>query len=319
MPLALAGLACLVGATLGHAVEADPNKTYYITPDVGAWVICAASYTGPEAAQKAHDLVLEIRRRYNLPAFIFSRGDKERREQEAEQARMKQLCPEGHFRTVRIEEQYAVLIGGYKDIDSARKALTDVKKIKLTDKDKHLMSVLFAGDAQTPTDTKASISGAGYYNPLWDSFVAPNPTVAHERKVENKVDPLMKELNADESLSLLKCKQPWTLAVATFQGASVIQSESAGTSFLNKIVGRGAADTLSASAMNAHNFAEVLRKAHFDAYVLHLSKGSLVTVGGFASKDDPQIREVEQRLASQRFAGRIELLPQAFAMPVPRP
>jgi hypothetical protein len=318
MPLALAGLLCLAGAVLGRGVEADPSKDYAITPDAGPWVICAASYTGPEAAQKAHDLVLEIRSRYNLPAFVFNRSEKERREQDEQRARMKQLCPEGRFRTVRIEEQYAVLVGGYKDIDSARRALDDVKKMKPADK--RLMTIIFAGSGSSDLkDRDKKTPAAGRISPLMDSFVAPNPTVPHERKAENKPDPLLKELNADESLSLLKCKQPWTLAVATFQGVSVIQSDSAGASFLDKVLGRGSADTLSASAQNAHNFAELLRKAKFDAYVLHLRQGSVVTIGGFSGKDDPQLRQVEQRLAQQNFAGRVELLPQPFAMPVPRP
>jgi hypothetical protein len=317
MPLALAGLLCLAGAALGRGVEADPNKEYVITPDIGAWVICAASYTGPEAAQKAHDLVLDIRRRYNLPAFVFNRGARERKEQEAQQARMRQLCPEGHFKTVRIQEQFAVLVGGYKDIDSARRALDDVKKMKPGDT--RLMNIMFAGSAAPAQGKQGGENRAIYASPLADSFVAPNPTVPREQKAENKPDPFLKELNADEGLSLLKCKQPWTLAVATFQGTSVIQSGNAGASFLDKVLGRGSADTLSASAQNAHNFAELLRKLEFDAYVLHLRQGSVVTVGAFSGKDDPRIRQVEQRLAQQSFAGRVELLPQPFAMPVPRP
>ena len=50
-------------------------------------------------------------------------------------------------------------------------------------------------------------------------------TVPRDHKAEAKPDPLLKELNTDESFSLLKCKQPWTLAVATFQGAAIIQSQ----------------------------------------------------------------------------------------------
>ena len=32
------------------SIEADPNKEYPINPLVGKWVICVASYTGPECA-----------------------------------------------------------------------------------------------------------------------------------------------------------------------------------------------------------------------------------------------------------------------------
>src|SRR5438477_7302805 len=113
---------------------------------------------------------------------------------------MRQLCPEGRFRTIRIEEQFAVLVGGYKDIDSARRALDDVKKMKPSDR--RLMNIVMAGSASGDPNNKVPAVGA--VSPLMDSFVAPNPTVPREAKAENKSDPLLKELNADESLSLLR-------------------------------------------------------------------------------------------------------------------
>ena len=86
-----------------------------------------------------------------------------------------------------------------------------------------------------------------------------------------------------------------------------------------------APDTLGASAVNAHNLAEVLKKAlphglGLDAYVLHMRTGSLVTIGGFDRKDDPQMQTVQQVLVNRlRYDQRVALLPQPFAIEVPRP
>jgi hypothetical protein len=322
LPFALAGLACVLLASLGRAVDADPSKDYFVTPDAGPWMICAASYTGPEAAGKAHDLVLDLRRNYNLPAYVFNRGDKERREQEAERERMKKLYgPDTRVRTVRIQDQYAVLVGGYKDMDAAHKALQDVKKLKPSDT--RLMNVLFAGApsaTEQAKDKKGGVAGASYVSPLMDAFVVRNPTVQQEKKPDKKNDPFLKTLNSDEEFSLLKCKEPWTLAVAAFQGTSVIQTQSSSTGFLNKFFGNSGGERLEASGRNAHNLAEVLRKSGFDAYVLHMRNGSIVAVGGYQRPDDPRMKEVQQALATRcRFTGNVELLPQPMPMEVPHP
>src|SRR5690242_15541426 len=94
---ALVGVvAVLVAAGPGRAaprVEADPNNEYRVTPDAGPWLIIVKCYKGPPAAQLAHDLILMLRTRDNLPAYLFVRGEEERRQQEEYVARIRQLCP----------------------------------------------------------------------------------------------------------------------------------------------------------------------------------------------------------------------------------
>ena len=136
-------------------------------------------------------------------------------------------------------------------------------------------------------------------------------------------DPFLKTLNADESYSLLKCRKSCTLLVATFQGASIYESDSKEPGFLGKVMPRKAPETLSMSAMNAHNLAEFLRNPKnaggFDAYVLHMRGGSLVTVGGFSSKDDPQLQNMQRLLSGTNFGANVPLLSQPIAIEVPRP
>src|SRR5262249_45145453 len=131
----------LTVATVGLAKqEADPNKEYHVTPEAGVWMICAASYMGETAPKMAHDLALELRRDHDLPAYVYNRGaeerrrmqeelDKKRRQQE-EMLRQQGVDPGQPMRIphVRIEDQCAVLIGGFKDIEAAHSALEKIKK-----------------------------------------------------------------------------------------------------------------------------------------------------------------------------------------------
>src|SRR5262249_45664335 len=135
----LAGLALLSG--IGRMGAPQPaGGTYSVTPQSGNWVVLVASYTQgppelagteahaaakagtePDAAAKAYDFVEEIRTKYKTPAYVFNRGAEERRKQQEEIRQLREKCPQGRFRTIRIQEQYAVLVGGYKDSETARK------------------------------------------------------------------------------------------------------------------------------------------------------------------------------------------------------
>src|SRR5438105_3458945 len=119
---ACVGLAGLVMASAAQArVEADPNKDYKVTPDLGPWMICATCYVGELAPQLAHEMVLELRSRFDLPAYVVNKGEEARKKQMEEWQRWHQQFPEANvpLRGVRIQEQYVVLISGYKDMDTA--------------------------------------------------------------------------------------------------------------------------------------------------------------------------------------------------------
>src|SRR5437870_6644752 len=94
---AWAGLASLVMASAAQArVEADPNKDYKVTPDVGPWMICATCYEGELATQLGHEMVLELRSRFDLPAYVMNKGEAERRRQLEEWQRWHQQFPEAN-------------------------------------------------------------------------------------------------------------------------------------------------------------------------------------------------------------------------------
>ena len=295
-----------VAGTAGAKVDCDPAKPYWISAEDGAWTVCAGSFSGETSCKLAHDLVLEIRSRYGLPAFVFNRGSEMRKQQQEEMQKRRQqqrdylekmgLKPDLPLRlpTVRIEEQYAVLIGGYKDFELASKDLARIKKLeppKSVPKDTLTYDVLPApGGSKKPEGQRAVV------NPFAHSFVARNPSIQVQKEAPNKPDPFWKELNAQETYSLLKCNKPWTLAIKEFSGQTMIQPQSAPTKFLSLLTGGRAGEQLNASALNAHNMAEALHKVGFEAYVLHTRSNSIVTIGGFDNPSDPRMQQVERAL-----------------------
>jgi hypothetical protein len=339
---AVAGLALGMAAGLAQTpAAADPNQAYAITPAAGPWTICVSSFTGDAAPKLAHDLVVELRTKYRLAAYLYNRGAEQRRQQELEfQERRRQqeeaLRRAGlnaadmpmRKRTVRIEEQYAVLLGGYKDMDSASNDLKRVKKLAAPQSVpggsifKQELADVTTGRQSQPQEVKL--------NPFVTSFVTPNPTVPVAANA-HQADPFLKVLNADEPYSLLKCKHPYTLAIKEYYGATVVQaSTTPPSSFMDKIgFGGKAGAQLNAGAQNAHNMAEALRNPRIglEAYVLHTRTASIVTVGGFDSPKDKRMEEVVQTLArsfhisaeNPQFNSGVDMFSQPRLMEVPRP
>lgn len=318
----LAWLALLVvaGRTCAR-VEADPNKEYPVTPEAGPWMICVTTYVGPDSPQLAHQMVLEIRGRFDLPAFVVNHGDEERRKQQQELEQFRKQFPDykGPVRHTRVQEQCAVLIGGYKDIDTAHRALLGVKKLPPPSSDKLMPILAQAGPPQRVGDEQKSLLEGTFVNPFPNSFVVHNPTVHVQRQAENRKDPFLKKLNAHETLSLLRCNKPWTMVVATYQGMHSIQPKEGG-SFFENLWKSNTGELLEASGQNAHNLADALRKLGVEAYVLHMRMGSVVTVGGYDGPDDPHMKEMQRTLASKVQLGQnVQLLAEPMPMPVPRP
>src|SRR5262249_18555913 len=156
------------------------------------------------------------------------RSAEERRKQQEEVDRIKQLCQgtRPRLRIVRIEDQFAVLVGGYRDMEVARRALDDLKKVK-PPSEKFMPKL-------TQVNEEKRVGESAAVHPFLLAFVVRNPVVPVE-KAQDAPDPFLKELNSGESFSLLKTHKPWTLAVKSFQGAAVIQPRSGSSSFLDKI------------------------------------------------------------------------------------
>ncbi|MFO0807993.1 MAG: hypothetical protein U0746_05180 [Gemmataceae bacterium] len=340
--LYLAPLAILVVATAAKAQAPGADTSYPVQPQTGPWMILVQSYDGPQARPMAEDLIQEIRSQYKLPAYGFNRGAEERAK-ERERVRLMNeakakylvdhnLPPDTRLpptKTVRIPDQYAVLLGGFKDLDTARKGLDEVRKLKPpSDRLMHkAVSGEAASDGQKPKLQTQSV------NPFLTAFVVRNPALPTEKAThDDKPDPNLKVYNADESYSLLKCPKNWTMVVKSYQGRStIVQTQATEKSLVQKLTSSvSGGDVLNANAKQAHELATMLRKLGYtEVYVLHTEYSSYVTIGGYDAAGDPKLVQMQKLFAGQmadpkcgvgqlHTIGGVQFMAQPMPMMVPK-
>jgi len=208
-------------------------------------------------------------------------------------------------------EQWVVMVGGFKTMDDARANLPTVKKWP-SPKDTGLMDVGLIGTeaGDTRTGNKGEFqSSANFLNPYPSSMVVPNPAAAKLNLEEKaKLDPFVVKLNEGVDNSLLAVKKPWTLAVKSYtmptQRASADGDKK--SVFDLKPKGSTGIDRIKAIEVESEALARALRdpkmKPHpFEAFVLHHTHGSIVTVGQFDNPDDPDLLKVQQELLALTF------------------
>ncbi len=318
----LLAVVALPPASRAARVEADPNKEYVITPEAGPFAICVKAYIGADARERANRLALHLRKN-GWPAYVFDyTAEEKRKAREWIEERYQNVPPEARPpKTIHIDPQWAVFIGGYRDFDSASRDLPKVKQLPEPPQADHLDFL--------DQDTKQLY----HLNTYAQCMATCNPMVPMQKRDPNAPDPSWKNLNDGRPYNLLtKCGKPWTLVVAQFQGAGVIQPRSTASKFLDTIgLGGKSGDMLEAGAAQAEEVARVLREGfkradnssvlRFDAYVLHTRTGSIVTVGGYDRMDDPRMEQAAKELRNMRFglgADALHLFAQPMPMKVPQ-
>jgi hypothetical protein len=327
MLFVLASIASLSFVSTGRAgVDADPNQEYRVTPEAGAWFICAACYSGPKCLEAAHELVLEIRNRYKMPAYVFDRSEDEKKKQQEYLDRWHDQFPGSKgqprgVRVTRVKEECVVLVGGYKDIKEAHRALEKFKKLPPPSPELQQAMYREVNPNAKQEGSNPNIEVA-LVNPFTSSFATRNPTVkAQPAKTSADDVAFCRKLNAHETYSVYRCKKKWTLVVAMYQGLQTIQPEADSTgmwSKVEKLWKNNGGELLEASGQNAHNFADALRKLKIEAYVMHTRWGSIVTIGGYDRPDDPRMQEVQRTLASMQIGQGVQMVQHPMPMEVPK-
>lgn len=306
----------------------DINAAYAVTPQAGPWMICVASYLGESASELAYQLCTYLRQK-NFPAYVYNRGSAERKKLQDELDQQQKAMP-GVPRRRKLahpeEEQYAVLVGGFPDMDAANAQVKKVRKWDLPDiKLKSGKPAFDTYDVYEPTKDKKFELKRYPVNPFHTAFAVPNPTIPQQHKPVAKVDPIWKTLNASEPRSLFKCPKRWTLAVQEFRGAYAIQTNSSSNSFWDKIgLGDHSAQRLDNAARMADEVCDMFKKLGFKSYVLHTRYNSVVTVGEFDAPNDPALLETQKQLARMSFKNgktgdtAFNLFAKALPMEVPQ-
>lgn len=314
----------------------DINQDIQVTQAHGQWLILVQSYRGTDAHKMAREMVMELRNSYKLNAYTFNFSAEERRKEydrvkeliEKQKEYLKQnnmpLDQPIRVKHIRIEENVAVLVGGYATDIEARRELDRIRKLKAPDPSKVKLDIAYFRTEERTEKGNKLHEDARPVNPFTRSGVVRNPA---QRPLEapapamgEKSDlELLKRLNASETYSLLKCKKPITLAIKQFQTPTVVQSKDAPSTALEKIGFRTKPrEKTDYAATDAHNLADTLRKQKLDAYVLHDRFCSVVTVGAFDSLQDPNLRSM-QNLLETRLNSRmaIGMMPRPLPMEVP--
>src|SRR5437868_4497453 len=216
----------------------DINQDLAVTPQAGAWLICAASYSGPNAPYLARQLALQVRQRHGINAYVFNHADEERRKIREELERAQALHPDVPMRrrTVRLEEQCAVLVGGYKDSEAAAAALKNIRTLPLPELKLPTGEPAYDYMLTTVPDPqkKGMTLQRTPVNPFTTAIAIPNPTVP-QQQAKPKFDPAWTKLNAYEKYSLLKCPKRYTLVVKEYLGNTVVQPHTGVSGFMDML------------------------------------------------------------------------------------
>jgi hypothetical protein len=121
------------------------------------------------------------------------------------------------------------------------------------------------------------------YGPMGSAFVTRNPMLPKDDFKSPQVDRVVYEMNKDiepKQQSLLNCPGRYTVQVATFTGAVVMDQKK-----IRELEnGQSQMDSrLAEAASKAHLLAKALRLKGFEAYEFHDRGASIVTVGSFDS------------------------------------
>ncbi len=268
-------------------VEADPTKEYRLTEEQGPWLILAMTFEDEDAAEKAHQLVVELRKKYNLKAYVLPKFFDFSEtvpgagiDATGNQVRMR-------HRDDRKFHAFGVLVGDFTSIDSPE--LDQAKEIL-----KYAQPQTLGGDGD-PRPSSFDTASRWIQGLRWSQrhqqgsdqrkrgpmrpFVTRNPLLPVDFFQPPKVDEFVKKLNKGVENSLLECPNRFTVKVATFRGQDgyLVGKNS------EKMLTESVSDGLDQAAESANLLASVLRKNGVEAYVYHDRNSSIVTVGGFDS------------------------------------
>lgn len=275
--------------------EADPDKSYTLTDANGPWMILAVTFSGDEAARQANELVLELRKRYKLPAFAHKKKFDFSGKVDGKGINQFGEAQAMRYRRSEEIEEIAVLVGEFPAVDDpdAQRTLKKLKFLEpqcLVMKEGKKVTMPLAAlrliqrslepgfiDEQRKGYVRNVKQGRG---PLGNAFLVTNPLLPREYFVPNGLDPFVVELNErvrPANYSLMKCPGKYSVKVATFTGNVVFDPKK-----INSIEkGSDMPSRLAEAGEAAHNLADALRKKGVEAYEFHDRNMSLVTVGSF--------------------------------------
>jgi hypothetical protein len=239
----------------------------------------SASFAGPKAEEQAHDLVLELRRRYKWEAYTFVQVFDFTQPTEGlgfdpmgGRKKMK------YMRDVKYHE-IAVMVGNFGSVEDPEleKTLEKIKyaKPEVLDREE-------AGRTQ-PLAVMRALSRYVDSNPLTktkgrmgSAFVTRNPLLPEEYFTAKGLDPFLVDMNRDLPNSLLDCPGQYSVRVASFRGIDTMKPAE-----FEKLTREKS--KIDEAADKAYRLCDALRQQGVEAYQFHDRTESIVTIGSFNS------------------------------------
>ena len=265
------------------------RPTYELTEKQGPWLIFVGAFAGESAENESSQLVLELRKRWRLPAYTFrehydytelvpGNGIDER----GRRKMMKHSLPIAY-------DEIAVMIGNFPACNDPKlqDTLKFIKYCRPSTLEQSISSnastMRFAGlrsfHRRISPDKKQGTKG-----PLAQAFATRNPLLPEEFFAPKGLDPLVVSINKGVKYSLLKCPSKYSVRIATFRGMEVIDQRE-----IQRLQGSSPTESkLAEAADKAHRLVEILRSRGVEAYEFHDRHESIVTVGNFESLGLPQ-------------------------------
>ncbi|MFN0017833.1 MAG: hypothetical protein ACKVP0_06205 [Pirellulaceae bacterium] len=289
-------------------VDADPEKDYELTESHGPWMIMCTSFTGvvrdpksgkvTSADEQAHDLVLELRQKHKLQAFIyrkhFDMGQPEIGLGMNKYGGQKIMRHSNAYK----RDEIAVLVGNFHSVDQPEieKVLQNIKTMlpdTLNSKKTGEKSLQSWGTLRGMYRETTKMLGKKEKGPMGNAFITRNPMLPEEYFTAKGLDPFVVELNQHVKYSLLKCPGKYTVKVASFRGVETMKPKE-----FDQLVGqpytkdksehhKGMAK-IDIAADNASRMTKALRDKGVEAYEFHDRTESMVCVGSFDSVGEPR-------------------------------
>ncbi len=303
------------------ALPTEPIESYLLQRNNGPFMVLAYTFRGPDAAKYAQALVMELRGKHRLPAYVWylriQPGHSNIRNVPPTAARDVQGSEKVQgAETYRSYDEAAVLVGDCKTIDESEDLLHKVKKVRseVVDglpsiwtwrKGKGLSRATLTTNPMAPnqalyTAQERVAAGAAPGAP-------PSPVLASGASVDpsvltasfnpiRKADPLIKQMNSGPR-SAFQCPGPYTLQVAEFLGRTSIDPLDQRLNN-DSLLKQG---PLAAAAADAEGLAESLTRCksldrRYVPYVFHDRTSSRVYLGSFSGPGDPALRELSNKL-----------------------
>lgn len=259
------------------SIEAVKGKSYPLTKKHGPWMIMVTSLWGETPDQEEHavkaanELVYQLRKK-GIPAYLYKQND-----EYEEFDTFDRMGRERRRKYTAQNGMIGVLAGNYPSYEdkTAQQTLKFIKKFQ--------PKVTVQKNGKT-VDVPLVLNKA---------FITRNPVLTPEEMASKKTrDPLLVRLNSGIDHSLLENKGKYTLIVSSFYGNSAVKPAEF-RKFDSRMDERRNI-SLDNAAEESWQLVKAMRAQGIEAYLYHERFRSIVTVGAFRSKDDPEIVKLTQ-------------------------